>query len=313
MRIVGTAGGSGPTLASGERGAPVDGRPVNVTPALTILDGPGLGMCCRLDEARRALVIGRGAEAGFVIPHATVSRAHARVFVSSFSGEDRVKIVDLSSRNGTFVNGGRVHEAWLEAGDKVHVGDVLLRFDLLDPVDAEFYDEVATRVREADLDPLTGLYRRSVMPRQGAAALASCQARGEAFAVVMIDMDHFKVLNDTWGHQAGDEALRVASKSVLAAVRNGDLAVRYGGEEIAILLGRASELEARSIATRIANGMRTIPVAGLPSERRLTASMGIAVARYGESLDEVVRRADRALLRAKARGRDRVEIASEAD
>lgn len=308
MRVLGTAGGSGPTLATGERGVILEGRPVHVTPALTILDGPNLGTCVRLDESRRALVLGRAPEAGFVIPHATVSRAHARVFVMDDGGLERVKIVDLQSRNGTFVNGEQIDEMWLEAGDKVHVGDVLLRFDLMDPVEATFQDEVATRVREADIDPLTGLYRRSVLPREGAAALKACQARGESFAILMIDLDHFKKLNDTWGHQAGDEALRVASRAVMGAIRCGDLAVRYGGEEVAILLSQAGVTEATTIAERVAAAMKALPIAGLPTERRLTCSQGVALARYGEMLDDVIRRADLALLRAKRGGRDRIEI-----
>ena len=309
MRVHGTAGGSGPTLASGERGVVLDGRPVMVTPALTILDGPNLGECRRLDEARRALIIGRAPEVSFVIPHGTVSREHARVYVAADHGAERVKIRDMGSRNGTFVNGERVEEAWLEAGDKVHVGDVLLRFDLVDPVEAEFLHEVATRVREADLDPLTGLFRRTVMPRQGAEGLRACHARGERFSVVMIDLDHFKKLNDTWGHQAGDEALRVASRAVMTAIRHGDMAVRYGGEEVAVLLARSGEAEARAIAERVAEVLRSLPIAGLPAERRVTASQGVATARFGESLDDVIGRADLALLRAKRGGRDRIEIA----
>lgn len=313
MRYVGTAGGSGPTLASGERGTGAPGRPVIVTPALTILDGPGLGECCRLDASRRAVVIGRAAEASFAIPHATVSRQHARVFVVPHGAGERVKIVDLGSRNGTFVNGERIDEAFLEAGDKVHVGDVLLRFDLVDPVEADCLDQIATRVREADVDPLTGLYRRAVMARNGADALKASQARGHSFCAIMVDLDHFKIVNDTWGHQAGDEALRVAARAVLSAIRTGDLAVRYGGEEIAILLDRAGQPEAQVVANRIATALRALPVSGLPDDRRLTASQGIAVARFGETLSDVVRRADFALLRAKARGRDRIEVAAEVE
>lgn len=308
MRVMGTAGGSGPTLATGERPVILDGRPVQVTPALTILDGPNLGACVRLDDTHRAVILGRAPEATFVVPHATVSRAHARVFVMDDGGTERVKIVDMQSRNGTFVNGERIEEEWLEAGDKVHVGDVLLRFDLMDPVEASFQDEVATRVRNADIDPLTGLYRRNVLGREGAAALKECQTRGESFAVLMIDLDHFKKLNDTWGHQAGDEALRVASRAVMNAIRAGDLAVRYGGEEVAILLAHSGVAEATAIAERVAAAMRALPIAGLPAERRLTCSQGVACARYGESLDELIRRADFALLRAKRGGRDRIEI-----
>lgn len=164
---------------------------------------------------------------------------------------------------------------------------------------------VARMQLQASTDGLTGLSNRRATSELVARLL---RGGAEVVAVAMVDLDHFKKLNDTWGHQAGDEALRVASRAVMGAIRCGDLAVRYGGEEVAILLSRAGVTEATTIAERAAAAMKALPIAGLPTERRLTCSQGVAVARYGEVLDDVIRRADLALLRAKRGGRDRIEI-----
>jgi diguanylate cyclase (GGDEF)-like protein len=321
MKLVSPAGASAPTLAAGTAdaaGAPRGGAPVEVTPAFTVLDGPGLGDCHRLAGDRRTLVFGRGTAAHVRLADPTVSRLHARAFVvlaagGGGGGAERVRIVDMGSRNGTHVNGVRVGESCLAAGDKIHLGDVLLRFDLLDPREARFMDEVASRIRDAATDPLTGLAQRSVLAREGAGRLARCQARGEPCALLMIDLDRFKQLNDRYGHAAGDEALRAAGRAVRAAVRECDLAARYGGEEFVVLLAGAGRAEALAVARRIAVELASTPLPGLPPDERITASQGLSVAGAAgaaETLEELLRRADLALLRAKRAGRDRIEHAS---
>ena len=300
---------TGPTLAAQGRHV-LEGSAIEVTPALTVLDGPSLGECHRLTARERALVLGRGSESNVLLSHPTVSRQHARVFVTPAEGGlERVKIVDTQSRNGTFVNGERVEEAFLVPGDRVHLGDVLLRFDLMDPTEAEFLDTVATLVKEADRDTLTGLQRRAVLERRGPELVAGCQVRAEPASLIMLDLDYFKRINDTFGHPAGDDVLRLTGQVVLASVRSGDLAVRYGGEEIAVVLPRAGIAAAQRIAGRIAAGLGVLelkaPLAGV----RITASQGLAEAAQGESLADLILRADSALLTAKRAGRDRVEVA----
>ncbi|MBI4858887.1 MAG: GGDEF domain-containing protein [Candidatus Riflebacteria bacterium] len=309
MRISRALGSSGPTLTAGERdaAATADGV-VEVAPALTVLDGPFLGQCYRLEGVQRSALIGRGTESHFVLPHPTVSRTHARVFVWKVQELEKAKIVDMNSRNGTYHNGVRVDEAVLEPGDKIHLGDVLLRFDLLDPTEVRFLDTMNARATEARLDPLTGLCRRSVLVQEARAALSQCQARGEPFCAIMIDLDRFKVLNDTFGHPVGDEALRLAGAAVKRSVREVDLAVRYGGEEMVVLLPGAGLSHGQVVAERIREAFRSQPIEGA-AEWVLTASFGVAEGRFGEELGEIIRRADLALLAAKRAGRDRVAVA----
>jgi two-component system cell cycle response regulator len=306
MRIHASFGDSEPTAA----GLPRDAGalvPVEVTPALTLLDGPGLGECYRLGPDQRAVVVGRGVEAHFVIPHPTVSRLHARLYVAPHGVVERVTLLDLGSRNGTFVNGEPVRSCSLEPGDKIHFGEVPLRFDHLDPVQAQFLDRVTARARQALVDPLTGLALRTAMGAEGQALLKRCQVKGDPFVALMADLDHFKQLNDAWGHPAGDEALQKSGAVILESVRGADLAIRYGGEEFLMLLAKAGEKDAVRVARRIAARLREIQLAGAPGVV-VTASQGLALAKPAESLPELISRADTALLTAKRTGRDRIVI-----
>lgn len=304
MRVVLERSSSGPTLEG----------PVHVhfawevTPALTILEGPRRGECFILDEERRALILGRGDEADVVIPCSTISRRHARVFVEPGGEGDRARLVDMDSRNGTFVNGTPATDAYLEPGDKIQIGDVLLRFDYLDRRDVDFLKQMVDKAREADLDPLTGLAARAVYE-----AMLRSEEDGPqrpAACVLMIDLDHFKRINDAYGHAAGDEALRAAARVVQRSIRGKDRAIRYGGEEILVLLpGAPFEIGMRA-AERIRLALTEEPVSGMPLPAGLSASIGVAVRLPGEDLGSVVARADRATYLAKTGGRNRVVAAN---
>ncbi|HEX6311198.1 MAG TPA: GGDEF domain-containing protein [Acidimicrobiia bacterium] len=148
--------------------------------------------------------------------------------------------------------------------------------------------------RVADTDPLTMLENRRGCDR----ALAAMEA-GDA--VVLIDLDHFKAVNDHHGHQAGDEALCRLAAAMRAVTRNIDSVARYGGEEFAMVLARAGVRGAQDVLTRLREQWRPDEVA--------TFSAGIAVHRIGENAETTLARADRALYEAKANGRDRVEVA----
>jgi diguanylate cyclase (GGDEF)-like protein len=165
----------------------------------------------------------------------------------------------------------------------------------------------------AQTDALTGLPNRRQLAIAGAQRLADCRRRGLAFSAVMIDIDHFKQVNDRHGHATGDAVLRSVGHALQTQMRGGDLVARYGGEEFSVLLP-GSRLEA---AQRIAERLR-IMVCELAGEdmgldRGITISLGVAQARGGEDLDALLSRADRALYAAKHGGRNRVvadEIAS---
>ncbi|MDQ1079929.1 diguanylate cyclase [Pseudoroseomonas cervicalis] len=164
--------------------------------------------------------------------------------------------------------------------------------------------------RQAETDALTGLANRRSFLVGAAAAMAAESAAGRPFTLLAFDLDHFKAVNDSAGHAAGDAVLRLAAERCRGALRHGDLLGRIGGEEFAIALPGAGAAEALALAERLRQAMAGIalPRSAAP-EGRLTASFGIAEAAPGETqLDPLLRRADLALYSAKHGGRDRITL-----
>jgi diguanylate cyclase (GGDEF)-like protein len=155
---------------------------------------------------------------------------------------------------------------------------------------------------QASTDTLTGLLNR----RSFSSRVAAVPDHLHPVAMAMADLDHFKVLNDTYGHETGDRALRLFARVLRDTLRAGDIASRYGGEEFAIAFPDCSAVDAtRALNTVRAQLDAAITVGGLP---KFTVSFGVTEAEPGEELDAVLRRADDALLQAKREGRDRVVL-----
>lgn len=163
---------------------------------------------------------------------------------------------------------------------------------------------------QASCDPLTGLYNRRHMFSLVSDQLSRFKRYGERFALILIDADHFKRINDTYGHVAGDAALRHIAEVCTAAVRDIDTVGRFGGEEFIILLPHTGIGAARNVAERIRRG---IDASGFDWEGRrieITLSLGVAEVGSGaETFDELLKAADRALYAAKRGGRNRVATA----
>jgi diguanylate cyclase (GGDEF)-like protein len=153
---------------------------------------------------------------------------------------------------------------------------------------------------QASTDGLTGLVNRRSLENR----MRQLRAEGTDFALVMADLDHFKVLNDTFGHEAGDRALRIFSETLRHELRADDMACRYGGEEFALVLPSADLHEAVEAVERIREALAG--VTGRGDAPIFTASFGIAQASNAENADDLVQRADRALFDAKDAGRDRI-------
>jgi diguanylate cyclase (GGDEF)-like protein len=166
----------------------------------------------------------------------------------------------------------------------------------------EFYRQLSMN------DGLTSLYNRAWLNDVLPGMVASAHAGEAPLSLIMIDLDHFKRFNDTHGHQAGDDALRLAARTVSAALRPTDFAVRYGGEELMVLLPNTPEQVALMVAERLCQRMRAATVFDDPAipMPHLTASFGVAS--LGAEQDErgLVQCADAALYRAKEAGRNRV-------
>ena len=158
----------------------------------------------------------------------------------------------------------------------------------------------------ATTDGLTGALTRAHFFELAHAELASATKAGRRLAVAMVDVDHFKAVNDSHGHQAGDEVLQLLGGLVRGVLRRSDLFARYGGEELILLLPDASGDEAVAAMERLREAVQRAELAVGAARVRVTVSVGVAEAVPGEELAALVKRADVALYAAKRAGRDRV-------
>lgn len=158
-------------------------------------------------------------------------------------------------------------------------------------------------------DKLTGAYNREYLATQFPISMQEAQDRGEPLSVAMLDVDHFKLVNDNHGHDVGDKVLAEIAHRLRDTSRSRDLLVRYGGEEFLLLLPTANLSTAAEIAERIRSRLenKTIDVGELKLDIRISG--GVAEHLHGESSSDLFRRADAALYSAKAKGRNRVEVA----
>ena len=161
--------------------------------------------------------------------------------------------------------------------------------------------------RGANLDALTGLPNRRYFDEL-LAIMGPRRRDTDSLGIMMIDIDHFKRLNDRYGHAQGDVVLKEVGTAIAMTLRAEDTPVRYGGEEFAVILRRASAPQASEAAERVRVAVAGLPLARLGIEAPVTVSVGVAIAAEEEEVHDVIGRADQALYRAKRRGRDRVEV-----
>jgi two-component system cell cycle response regulator len=254
------------------------------------------------------MVIGRDPTADIVVQDANVSRKHA---VLTKDGQSIV-ITDQGSSNGTKVN-GKLCEAGkgvkLGKEDMIGMGTTQFKFLPAGELETLYYGNLGDA---ANMDPLTGIYNKGFLLQAIEVEFKRHKALHSDFSVAFFDLDHFKKINDTYGHDAGDFVLKEITRLIFtSALRPKDVFARYGGEEFVILMGNSNAEQAQAQCEKI-RSMVEGHFFGYEDKRiPVTVSMGVAqLDSQVESAQTLLRQADKALYAAKSGGRNRVVIAT---
>lgn len=269
----------------------------------------GRDMGRRFLLAQRTVSIGRSEEADVTIEDDDASRLHCEV-VAHPAG---VMLHDLGSTNGTRVNGQKVTQHLLSDGDHIQIGRSVFRFTRANHVEAHYFDEM---FRLTNTDPLTGAYNKRYFLSMLERELARAERYQRQTALLMLDLDHFKKVNDTFGHVAGDAVLVEAVKRIGAELTSEDLLARFGGEEFVVLLDQTTLVEAAQVAERIRASVAATPVLHAGATIPVTTSIGVSGLQEIAGADDAPSRmqrvealltlADTKLYEAKYAGRNRV-------
>jgi diguanylate cyclase (GGDEF)-like protein len=277
------------------------GRSRRDRPFLIVIGGGSVGEMFALRQPE--VIIGRARDSHVRFDDEGVSRRHARVTCDA--GD--VHIEDLGSANGTFVNGDPVYvRRALADGDKITLGPItILKFTYSDDLDETFQRHMF----EASLrDGLTKAYNKSYFIDRLEKEVAYARRHGLPLSLVMLDVDHFKSINDTYGHPAGDAVLVQVARAALDSLRKEDVFARYGGEEFAVICRGLDVPRARQLAERLRAAVSSTRTVHEGHTLAVTASLGVAgrLEVGAETPAELIASADQALYEAKRSGRNRV-------
>jgi diguanylate cyclase (GGDEF)-like protein len=281
-----------PTCPGGFGPAPVCDRGT-----LTMVNGAEAGSVFRLGAST---VVGRSPECEVLIDHVGISRRHARIVREA---ETEYVVQDLGSRNGTTVRGQPITRTRLVDGDRIGFGPVFFRFALADEKEVLALKQ---RYEFSVVDGLTGALNRKHFDDRLIVELAYAKRHQSEVSLLLLDVDHFKTINDRFGHQAGDSVLRQLAAAIKATLRAEDVFARYGGEEFAIIARRSGIEDAFAFAERVRKVVESSQFVHEGTPVSVTVSLGVAALNdcAEPSVDQLVRRADSALYAAKAAGRN---------
>jgi diguanylate cyclase (GGDEF)-like protein len=266
---------------------------------LVVLAGPDTGATHELEDLT---VIGRSSDATLSLDQEGISRIHCKLL--KINGN--VELRDAGSTNGTFVNGERVEKCRLQDGDKIQLApQVHFKFTLHDELEHTFREQMYDAALR---DPLTRVYNKRYFSERLETEWAYSDRHRMPLSLVMMDLDHFKLVNDQFGHLAGDYVLRDFADVVADTVRTEDVLCRYGGEEFAVICREFPIPSAQIMADRIRRSVANHEFMWESKRIPVTVSAGLAGVPHDSivSQEALVEAADQALYAAKGGGRNRV-------
>lgn len=274
-------------------------RPFARSSALVVIYGEDLGRKYDLDDGK--VTIGRSSKCDIHIDHDSVSRQHVRLHVEG----GKVTIEDAGSTNGTFLNDSSLSgKVSLRNNDLIKVGRTVFKFIAHNNIEAAYHDEI---YRLTTVDGLTQVHNRRYFDEQLERELSRCRRYGRALSLLLIDVDHFKRINDTYGHLAGDAVLKEVASSIRKRIRKEDLLARYGGEEFAVLTPEIDGRGAQAMGEKVRRMIEKHEFAFDGELIPVTISCGVStLGKKGDDAAALVQRADEKLYEAKEGGRNQV-------
>ncbi len=278
-----------------------------VPPAIVVLIGPPGYVGKQYPITGSDIVIGRSVESQVYIDDKSISRSHAKFAVNG----SEVSVIDLGSTNKTVVNGQTIPalaSCLLKNNDQIKTGNIIFKF--LEKGNIESMTN-ATMYERAQKDALTGAHSKGALLEKGPEAMKRAEVLNEALSLVTFDIDHFKKVNDTYGHPGGDYVLKELCRIVITKlIRSNDFFARYGGEEFVLLLSGSPSKTAVEVGERIRQTIEAHEFVFEGKKVPVTISVGIATKLPTETeWSQVYDRADKALYQSKQGGRNRVTVA----
>ena len=261
-----------------------------------------IGKMLKLEKGE--FVMGRAPDTQLQVEDDGISRKHCKI---STAPNGHFQLVDLGSTNGTFLNGIKVNVATLQDGDKCQIGaNTVVKFSIQDQLEEQYQRSI---YESATRDGLTRIFNKKYFLDTLRKEFAYCLRHRVALSLVMFDIDHFKKINDTYGHPAGDYVLQKVAAKVAETVRQEDLFARYGGEEFALMLRESAADKSIRCAERCRRAVDGSEFVFNGTPIRVSISLGVATVLDSDFAqpEDLISAADKYLYRAKKGGRNRVE------
>ena len=276
----------------------ISDRPAGKEACLVVIYGLDLGKKYNVD--RPSIVIGRSSKADIQIDQESVSRNHCKLINTGKS----IMLRDLGSTNGTYVNDELVDEYVLRDGDLIKIGRCIFKFLSGNNIENAYHEEI---YRLTTIDGLTQVYNKRYFIETLEREIGRAHRYRRELSLIMFDIDHFKKINDTYGHLAGDHVLKQLASVIRSRIRREDILARYGGEEFAIILPEIDNYNAVQFAEKIRGIVEKAVFRFEDTDIPVTISIGCAsMTTELQEPHEFVRVADGHLYTAKSQGRNRV-------
>jgi two-component system cell cycle response regulator len=279
-----------------------DKKPPAGDACLVNLHPPGPDIGRRIPLLDTQYIVGRDSEAGFVVSRSSVSRQHARLYMDDDGGW---WVEDLNSTNGTFVNEVRIKNQRLTDSDQVRFGDGIYKFLSGSNIESAYHEAIHNMAIQ---DGMTGIHNKRYFMEFLEREIAVATRHGHPLTLCMFDVDHFKKINDGFGHLAGDAVLKDLAGRIRPRIRREDLFARYGGEEFACVLPSTALGGGIVFAEHLRTLVEERPCEFEDKHIPFTISLGVTTMHRETGVDPqmLIKRADENLYAAKRGGRNRV-------